>query len=94
MLQSENELEDRRRLDRLLGRIVKETGQLPSLIVLKDVKRQTSHPVAGGGFADIWMGMQENVKVAIKVLRIYEESGFNKQVLRVWIHIKKCHESD
>lgn len=94
MLQFENDLEDRCRLDRLLRGIVKEAGQLPSSIVINDVKRQTSNPVAGGGFADIWMGMQESVKVAMKVLRIYEESEFDKQVLRVWFNIRKRHKSD
>lgn len=87
MLQFQNKLKCRRQLDRLLRTIVKETGQLPSPIVTKDAKRQTSDPIAGGGFADIWIGMQGVVKVAMKVLRIYEESKFDKQVLWVWFHI-------
>lgn len=80
MLQFENELKCRRKLDYLLRAIVKETGQIPSAMIIRDVTRSGSDPVAGGGFADVWGGMQGNINVALKVLRIFNEGGFNIRV--------------
>lgn len=83
MLQFENKLKYRRKLDRLLTRVVKETGQIPSLMIIRDVTRNGSNPVAGGGFADVWNGMRGNIDVALKVLRMFGEGELNKQILRV-----------
>lgn len=83
MLQFENRLKDRLRLDRVLTRIVKETGQFPSSIIVKDVTRNGSNPIVGGGFADVWFGMLGSVSVALKVLRFFGEGELSKQTLRV-----------
>lgn len=79
MLKFENGLKDRRRLDRFLQRIVKETGQLPTSMIIDNVQKSGNHPLAGGGFADVYHGSQGDIEVAIKVLRVFG----NKQVLRV-----------
>lgn len=83
MLQFGNKLEDWCMLDRLLTRVVKETGQIPSSMIITDVTRNGPNPVAGGGFADVWSGMRGNINVALKVLRIYGEEELSKQILRV-----------
>lgn len=54
MLRLENESQDRRRLSRVLSRIVKETGQLPTSMLIDNVRRIGANPFSGGGFADVW----------------------------------------
>lgn len=83
MLRLENESQDRRRLSRVLSRIVKETGQLPTSMLIDNVRRIGANPFSGGGFADVWRGMQGDVEVAIKVLRIYGQREHGKQLL--WV---------
>jgi hypothetical protein len=41
--------------------------------VLKGVKR-IGHPVAGGGFGDVYRGQFQGHEVAVKVLKIYRTS--------------------
>lgn len=83
MLQFENRLKNRRKLDRLLTKIVKGTGQIPTSIIIKDVTRIGPNPVAGGGFADVWKGVRGNITVALKVLRIFRDGEISNQILRV-----------
>lgn len=83
ILKFENGPKHRQRLHRFLSRIVKETGRLPSSMIIHNVKRKGSDPLAGGGFADVWRGTQGDLDVAMKVLRIFGEREFNKQALRV-----------
>lgn len=85
MLQLENELKCRRKLDYLLRAIVKETGQIPSAMIIRDVARSGFDPVAGGGYADVWSGMQGNINVALKVLRIYDVGELATSI-RVRLH--------
>lgn len=83
MLHPANFLEDRSRINRFLIGIVKDSGQLPSSIIINDVTRCGFNPVSGGGFADVWKGRLGGIVVAMKVLRIFGEGELNKQNMRV-----------
>ena len=39
------------------------------------INRTTSHPTAGGGYADVWEGLLGDQKVAIKCLRYFSSTG-------------------
>ncbi|KAL0061837.1 Homeobox protein tos8, partial [Marasmius tenuissimus] len=62
----------RRTCIQCLFRLNKYYFSLPSSFHLTNIVKDGSHPVAGGGFADIWKGRLENdQQVCLKVLRIY-----------------------
>ena len=57
------------------------TGLLPSSHIIPGQFIQTTeHPVASGGFGDVWEGIYNDKRVAIKVPRPYR--GDNEQKLR------------
>lgn len=87
MLNFENRLDNRRLLDYFLSRVVKGTGQLPTSMIVDNVQRSGMHPLAGGGFADVYHGSQGDIEVAIKVLRVFGD----KQVLRVCFDCNRFH---
>ena len=53
-------------------KIARQTGALPSSFLLTGVKRTSDFPLAGGGFADIYIGKYAGRDVALKVLRLFE----------------------
>ncbi|KIK56136.1 hypothetical protein GYMLUDRAFT_230425 [Collybiopsis luxurians FD-317 M1] len=57
----------------LLRYLSKKFHILPSSLMLQEVKREGSNPVAGGGFADIWRGSLNGKSVCLKVLRFVVE---------------------
>ncbi|KAK1230863.1 Homeobox protein tos8 [Marasmius sp. AFHP31] len=58
-----------------LLRLNKRHFSLPTSLHLVDVVKEGSHPVAGGGFADIWKGrLKVDRLVCLKVLRVYTGS--------------------
>lgn len=79
MLNFENGLEDRSLLNHFLSKVVKGTCQLPTSMIIDNVKKSGMHPLAGGGFADVYQGLQGEIEVALKVLRVFG----NNDVLRV-----------
>ncbi|KIK65090.1 hypothetical protein GYMLUDRAFT_114413, partial [Collybiopsis luxurians FD-317 M1] len=46
---------------------------LPSSLTITDIRKDGHHPVAGGGFADIWHGTLKDQAVCLKVLRLIVE---------------------
>uniref|UniRef100_A0A0W0FFI2 Uncharacterized protein n=1 Tax=Moniliophthora roreri TaxID=221103 RepID=A0A0W0FFI2_MONRR len=44
---------------------------LPQSLFLNDVTRHGTHPLRGGGFADIYKGYAHDKPVCLKVLRVY-----------------------
>ncbi|TDL14590.1 kinase-like protein [Rickenella mellea] len=54
-----------------MSRLSKRSGCYPDCLILSDVERTGEHPVAGGGFADVWRGNSGGRLVALKALRIY-----------------------
>jgi hypothetical protein len=49
------------------------------------VKKTGEHPVSGGGFADIYMGLFEGRTVALKVLRVFVTDENARKIHRVGI---------
>ncbi|KIK61418.1 hypothetical protein GYMLUDRAFT_166629, partial [Collybiopsis luxurians FD-317 M1] len=47
---------------------------LPSSLTVTDIRQESYHPVAGGGFADIWRGSMGDQPVCLKVLRLVVET--------------------
>ncbi|KAI5116420.1 hypothetical protein M0805_001383 [Coniferiporia weirii] len=60
-----------RLFERFLQKLVKASGSLPHYLFLSNVTHVGSHPVSGGGFADVWKGTFGGRIVALKVLRIF-----------------------
>ena len=59
----------------LCGRV----GLLPaSHIIPKGLIQTTEYPIASGGFGDIWEGIYDEKRVAIKALRVYKEDDIRK----------------
>jgi hypothetical protein len=68
-------------VQRLFRKLYKACGLFPPSLLLKGVKMEGNrHPVATGGFAEIYKGNYNETEVAIKRLnlRIGEESKVNK----------------
>ncbi|KLO08915.1 kinase-like protein [Schizopora paradoxa] len=63
-----------RLIERALRKIVNRTGILPKYLFQHEAKRQGRNPIAGGGFADVWLGQLHGKLVALKVLRHFEQS--------------------
>ncbi|KAJ8080990.1 Homeobox protein tos8 [Marasmius tenuissimus] len=58
-------------------------GSLPTSIYLPNIVKEGSHPVAGGGFAEIWKGrLKDDQLVCLKVLRIYTGSFDEKKLMK------------
>ena len=54
-------------------------GLLPtSHIIPGEFVRTTEYPVAYGGFSDVWEGIYNQKRVAIKALRVYQEHDLRK----------------
>ena len=60
------------------------TAKLPSAVFLSGVKRVTSFPFSGGGYADVFRGLYEDKHVALKVLRTFGNMDSNE--------VKRLHE--
>ena len=51
---------------------------LPSPFQIPLCFDQSKRPLCSGGYADVWVGEYQGRKVAVKVLRVYSTSDFNK----------------
>ncbi|KAG7088730.1 hypothetical protein E1B28_012698 [Marasmius oreades] len=62
----------------------KRHGTLPTSMWLSKVAKEGSHPVSGGGFADIWKGHMEDTQTAVclKVLRVFTATYNEKKLLK------------
>ena len=54
-------------------------GSLPaSHIISEDLIRTSEEPVASGGYGDVWEGIYNDKRVAIKALRVYRDDDVRK----------------
>ena len=51
---------------------------LPRSVQIPPCYDRMGTPLCRGGFADVWEGMYEGYKVAVKVLTVYMTSDFGK----------------
>jgi hypothetical protein len=66
----------------LLIKLAHGSGLYPECLVRKDIQIIGNHPVGGGSFGDVWKGLMKSQLVAVKVLRIFEDSD-RAQLLKV-----------
>ena len=59
---------------------------LPRSVQIPLCYDQTGTPLYHGGFAEIWKGQYQGRDVAVKVLKVYQTSNFEK-ITRVGSHI-------
>ncbi|KAE9399078.1 kinase-like protein [Gymnopus androsaceus JB14] len=58
-------------------------GVLPPTMFLKGLVCESKHPVAGGGFADVWIGrLNDSQRVCIKVLRFFLQGSDRETLLK------------
>lgn len=62
---------------RSMLRLAKQSGLFPECMSLCNVQRQGNGGVSWGAFGDIWKGDLEGHVVAIKVMRVSQESNVN-----------------
>jgi len=76
-----------KRFRQLCGRM----GLLPTSHIIPGKLIQTAgSPVARGGFGDVWEGIYNDKRVAIKALRIYKDEDVQK-VKKVILLVSPCH---
>lgn len=51
---------------------------LPKSLQIPVCYNQSGVPKYRGGYADVWLGEHQGLQVAVKVLRVYSTSDFNK----------------
>jgi hypothetical protein len=66
----------------LLIKLAHESGLYPKCLIQRDIQLIGHHPFGGGGFGDVWRGLMKGHLVAVKVLRMFEESDV-PQLLKV-----------
>ncbi|TDL17582.1 kinase-like protein [Rickenella mellea] len=92
----------KRSVVRMMARIAKKSGCYPDCLVLEDVRPVGAHPVAGGGFADVWKGdmgidPSSTTPVSLKVFRVYNHSAKEKILQRfsheavIWRQLKHAN---
>ncbi|TDL29171.1 kinase-like protein [Rickenella mellea] len=77
--------DSRSQLARTLVRLAKTSRSYPDCLILTTIRTTGTHPVAGGGFADVWKGYFAEKPVALKALRIYKQS-VRESVLKEFSH--------
>ncbi|KAK1227386.1 Rho guanine nucleotide exchange factor [Marasmius sp. AFHP31] len=63
----------------ILG-LSKRSGLYPRCLTLENVDKLGEHPVAGGGFGDVWKGRVADQSVCLKVVRVFTESDVGQLV--------------
>ncbi|SJL10564.1 uncharacterized protein ARMOST_13951 [Armillaria ostoyae] len=67
---------------RCLRVLSKDRGILPSSLICQEAIREGTHPVSGGGFADIWKGRLHENPVCLKVLRVFIAEQAREKLIR------------
>ena len=72
----------------MLRRICYRPERLPrSYIITDGLVRIGEYPIGCGGYSDVWRGVYQGSKVAIKVLRVNPGSDFaNLEKVRPFVH--------
>jgi hypothetical protein len=52
------------------------------------VKKESENAVAGGGFADVYIGMYAGRRVALKVLRVFVKENNRRRIIKVCFMFK------
>jgi hypothetical protein len=65
-----------------LVKLSRASGCYPKCLVLDNVERTGTDPVAAGQFGEVYTGQMQGIAVAIKVLRVYVVSDV-KRLLKV-----------
>ncbi|KAJ8077705.1 hypothetical protein PM082_002138 [Marasmius tenuissimus] len=58
----------------------KNSGMYPECLTIKNVEKLGEHPVAGGGFGDVWKGRVAEQTVCLKVVRVFNASDLQQLV--------------
>ncbi|KAK1215509.1 Rho guanine nucleotide exchange factor [Marasmius sp. AFHP31] len=69
---------------KVMLRLSKKSGLFPRCLRINNVERLGSHPVAGGGFGDVWKGKIAGKTVCLKVVKMYLASDV-EQLLREYM---------
>ncbi|KAL0563397.1 Rho guanine nucleotide exchange factor, partial [Marasmius crinis-equi] len=56
---------------KVMLRLSKRSGMYPKCLKINNVERMGSHPLAGGGFGDVWKGRIADEIVCLKVVKVY-----------------------
>ncbi|KAF9022754.1 hypothetical protein BDZ89DRAFT_956290 [Hymenopellis radicata] len=70
--------------------LVRHRDMLPSSFFCRNVRRVGTHPVSGGGFADIWKGSIAGKTVCVKVLRFFSANATGQNLVKVTL--KDCFQ--
>ncbi|KAI3602834.1 amp-ligase [Moniliophthora roreri] len=73
----------RKRCLQYLHLLVKKHHILPPSLFLRDVIREGTHALRGGGFSDIWKGALGEQSVCLKVMRFYLEASGRERLKAV-----------
>ena len=68
----------RRKCLSILCKICGRQSLLPSSLQIPLCYDQSDTPLYHGGYADVWKGQRQGCSVAVKVLRVYSTSDFDK----------------
>jgi len=68
---------NRRRHLKSLIRLATDHDALPPSLMLAGVVRQGNEPIAGGSFSDVWIGEYNQQKIAVKILRMFQNHDYN-----------------
>lgn len=64
---------DRPRLVKALLQLSRTSGLYPECLILKGIEMET-HPVTAGGYSEVYKGSLHQTKIAVKVLKVYQDS--------------------
>ncbi|KAL0057350.1 hypothetical protein AAF712_016016, partial [Marasmius tenuissimus] len=62
----------------------KNSGMYPECLTIKNVEKLGEHPVAGGGFGDVWKGRVADQTVCLKIVRVFGASDL-QQLLKEYM---------
>jgi hypothetical protein len=60
-----------------LIRLSKRSGLFPECLILTDISLG-QHPITRGGYGDVYKGVLQGKYVAVKALRVYQDSNWEK----------------
>ncbi|KAK1228601.1 MAP kinase kinase kinase activity protein [Marasmius sp. AFHP31] len=71
--------EYRRKCKKCLKALVNTHHVLPASLFVNELSKDGTHPLAGGGFSDVWKGKYREEPVCLKVLRIHIQGDRRKR---------------